>query len=217
MARKAVKDSRTYKDNLKALTKVSEHDSADSLFRLQFDPNGRLAAQEQITLRSFLESDTLLKPFNKIPSKENGVDIEGIAVKNGRLYLGFRGPVLRENYVPIMAFTFKHPEDYELLFVNLNGRGIRDITSVSDGFLLIGGPVGDGLESYELYHWNGIDCIPGSGSPGGRITALGTLPSTPTLKPEGICILEESTDTWEILIVRDGEKQLSRFRVDKEP
>lgn len=44
-----------------------------------------------------LKEDVHLKPFIKaqIPSKDNGLDIEGLAVRGNRLFLGLRGPVLR--------------------------------------------------------------------------------------------------------------------------
>jgi Protein of unknown function (DUF3616) len=98
-------------------------------------------------LQGILKGDKILGPFTKIPSKENGTDIEGIAVKDETLFLGFRGPVRRENFVPVMVLQLDRPEDYELRFVNLDGHGIRDITAVENGFLIIGGPVGDGLEA----------------------------------------------------------------------
>ena len=31
----------------------------------------------------------------RLPSKDNGLDIEGLAVLGNRVYLGLRGPVLR--------------------------------------------------------------------------------------------------------------------------
>ena len=103
--------------------------------------------------------------FTKIPSKENGIDIEGIASDGDKLYIGFRGPVLRGNYVPVMVIKdCDNPSDYELLFVNLDGNGIRDICKVEDGFLIISGPMGDGVGNYQLYFWNGVDSIPGKGS-----------------------------------------------------
>ena len=34
----------------------------------------------------------VLAPFTRLPAKENGVDIEGIAVRDDLLYVGFRGP-----------------------------------------------------------------------------------------------------------------------------
>ena len=49
-------------------------------------------------------ADPLLGLFYGLPSKENGgIDIEGMAFRDERLYLGFRGPVLRDNYVPVMV------------------------------------------------------------------------------------------------------------------
>ena len=39
-----------------------------------------------------LRAHPLLGPFTKIPGKENGVDVEGLAVRDGNLYVGFRGP-----------------------------------------------------------------------------------------------------------------------------
>jgi hypothetical protein len=46
-------------------------------------------------LRDLLRDDEHLAPFLPIPGKDNGFDIEGIAVRGDRLYLGMRGPVLR--------------------------------------------------------------------------------------------------------------------------
>jgi len=141
-----------------------------------------------------------LKTFSEIPSKENGVDIEGIAAKGDFLYLGFRGPAFRENWVPVMKLEFEDPEDYELLYVDLGGRGIRDITSVSDGFLLIAGPIGDGSASYQLYHWDGKDMIPGKDhNPEdlGKLTLLGEIAPPVSTEPparakaEGIVLAQD--------------------------
>ncbi len=49
----------------------------------------------------------------------------------------------------------------ELRYVPLDGRGIRDIARVSDGFLILAGPVGDSPLSYELVFWDGNDGFPG--------------------------------------------------------
>ena len=46
-------------------------------------------------LRDLLRADDHLAPFLDIPGKDNGLDIEGIAVHGDRVYLGMRGPVLR--------------------------------------------------------------------------------------------------------------------------
>ncbi len=153
--RQRVKSDKKYKKNRKSFRqdKIEDEKNRDWLYRLTLYSQGRDSDKKKISLRKILKKDKVLKTFSQIPSKENGVDIEGIAVKEGWLYVGFRGPVFRGNYVPVMKLKFDAPkETYELLYVNLGGRGIRDIIHVSNGFLIVAGPVGDGPASYQLYH-----------------------------------------------------------------
>ncbi len=64
-------------------------------------PNGEkltaaaLGLSKQNRLTRALRDDEHLGLFLKIPSKDNGLDIEGLAVVGDRIYLGLRGPVLR--------------------------------------------------------------------------------------------------------------------------
>lgn len=91
-----------------------------------------------------------------IPSKENGLDIEGLAVSNNRLFLGLRGPVLRgwavilelevnDTQPGILTLnTFeKTDRPYRKHFVNLNGNGIRDLCFDGDDLLILSGPTMD--------------------------------------------------------------------------
>jgi hypothetical protein len=55
--------------------------------RLAFDP-----AAGRDALSQFLAADPLIAPFLNIPSKENGLDIEGIAARAERVLVGLRGP-----------------------------------------------------------------------------------------------------------------------------
>jgi len=200
--RSRIKASKKHKTNLKAFRhrKISPEKNRGWLYRLEFDADGDVADKNRISLRDIIQNDKVLKTFGEIPSKENGVDIEGIAAKGDSLYLGFRGPVFRGNWVPVMKLEFEDPEEYELLYVDLGGRGIRDITSVSDGFLLIAGPVGDGPASYQLYHWDGKDMIPGKDRDPedlGKLTLLGEIAPPVSTEPparakaEGIVVLAQ--------------------------
>ena len=161
-----------------------------------------------------------MHPFSRVPSKENGIDIEGLAFHQGLLYAGFRGPVLRDNYVPVLTFQFATPVvQANLLFVNLGGRGIRDLTAVQGGFLVLAGPVGDGPGSYQVYFWNGQDCLPGRREAGevGQIRLLGEVQVEPEAKAEGITVVAESASVYEVIIVYDGSKNggATRFRMPK--
>ena len=46
-------------------------------------------------LTEALRGDEHLGSFLAIPGKDNGFDIEGLAVAGERLFIGLRGPVLR--------------------------------------------------------------------------------------------------------------------------
>src|SRR5262249_1652810 len=134
-----------------------------SLLELRLNKDGRIAARKSIELGPLIKQHLVFKPFLDVPSKENGVDIEGIAVTEDEIYIGFRGPVLRDNFVPVLVLNRKDPESgSEIRYVQLGGRGIRDMVRVADGFLIIAGPVGDADISFKLVHWNGKDMIPGT-------------------------------------------------------
>ena len=195
LRRKAVRLTNTCKQNRKRLFQVVKEDRKNQVFTVPIDlesgePNGKIKSRDR--LQSVLKKDDILGPFTKIPSKENGVDIEGVAVQDGKLFLGFRGPVLRGNYVPVMVTSLKKPKDYELRFINLDGRGIRDILSVVEGFLLIAGPMGDGLDPYELFFWDGSDLVPGTDRPISpqQLYSFGQLTPPLGAKAEGITLLK---------------------------
>ena len=118
-------------------------------------------------LRSFrLNADGTLMPFNgykpgslvcqrwlsaSLPRSPQGerYDIEGIAANDRDLYVGFKGPVLRQNYVPILHLDHDCPfvsaeSQSPLLFVDLGGRGVRDMTEGPGGSIFIlAGPNGN--------------------------------------------------------------------------
>jgi len=69
---------------------------SDRLIRLELAADGTIAEVpvDIDGLRQALETDSVMTHFVGIPSKENGVDLEGIASDGTDLYLGCRGPVL---------------------------------------------------------------------------------------------------------------------------
>jgi hypothetical protein len=147
---------------------------------------GNASLVEATSLGPILDADKVLGLFRDIPSKENGVDIEGIAVDGDDLYAGFRGPVLRGNFTPVLRFRFANPSTAtELLFVDLGGLGIRDLTKVRGGFLILAGPVGDGPGGYHLFFWDGRDCLPGLRTAGarGRVRPIGEVRPPPRPRP----------------------------------
>lgn len=215
--REKINSTQSYEQNRKAIETVLLDPQRDQLFRFNLSTGSKI---EQTSLRSIIESNKVLQLFSNIPSKENGVDIEGIAVHNELLYVGFRGPVLRDNWVPILKCRFAKPiAQVDLVFVNLDGQGIRDLTRVSDGFLILAGSIGDSPGSYQAYFWDGEDCLPGSRTSGrvGQIKLLGKIPVDENAKAEGLALQKESDSYYEVLIVFDGVKNgaPTRFRIIK--
>jgi hypothetical protein len=205
--RKKVDPEKSYKANRERIAEVKIEKTRGCLLRLAKDQKiGALVEQERISLQSILTTDEILGRFSAIPSKENGLDIEGLAMKGDRLYIGFRSPVLRENYVPILITEFDNPKDYELVFINLEGRGVRAMADTHDGFLIIGGPPGDGEGAFHLYYWTGEDMIPGNDRATKNVLRdLGEI-LIPAMgaKAEGLAVVEESSSIWEVLMVYDG-------------
>ncbi len=119
--RKKIDNNVSQQANRRRLGEVNRDSNRCHLFRLGIGADGSCQQKESLSLQEIFERDPLLGPFTKIPGKENGVDVEGLAVRDGKLYVGFRGPVLRGNYVPVMVLRFDAPRDYELLFVDLAG------------------------------------------------------------------------------------------------
>ncbi len=88
---------------------------------------------------------------SNIPGKENGFDIEGIAVYGERIFLGLRGPVLR-GWAVMLEIELEpngtdllklKQEKYKKYFIYLNGLGIRDLCLVGENLLILAGPTMD--------------------------------------------------------------------------
>ncbi|TFI52742.1 DUF3616 domain-containing protein [Mastigocladus laminosus UU774] len=121
------------------------------------------AAKLQLTefenvLMEVLKDDPHLGFFitAKIPGKENGFDIEGIAVYQNRIFLGLRGPVLRgwavileievelsQTEVLTLKPISEKNQCYKKHFVFLYGLGIRDLHLAGEDLLILAGPTMD--------------------------------------------------------------------------
>lgn len=222
--RKKVKADASYEENRKQIATVEDRPSREVLVRFELDSEGDASNVSKSSLKTVIGNTAigntvLLKPFTHSASKENGVDIEGLAIRDGSVYAGFRGPVLAQNYVPVLKCKFAEQiTSADVLFVDLEGRGIRDLTRSRDGLLVLAGPIGDGPGSYQLYAWDGQDCLPGARDAGstGKCRLLCEIPDHGG-KAEGIAVLKETDSAFEILIVYDGLENggARRFQVTK--
>jgi hypothetical protein len=199
------------RDNKEAvLGKVEPKKTREQFFRFKLDAEGNASQLEQKSLMSFLEGHSILSGFVSQASKENGIDIEGLAFKNGRLYFGFRSPVLRDNWVPVVSCEFDNPsQTANVAYIQMAGRGIREICAIDEGFLILGGPSGEGDQDYRLYLWDGQDAIENGNTHNAKELAilpreLAAVAGFEKGKPEGLTILKREGKLLELLLLSDG-------------
>lgn len=120
-------------------------------------------------LRDLLADDDHLGVFLPIPGKDNGLDIEGIAVRGDRVYLGLRGPVLRGWAVVLEVRPYVDEDDparlrlaklddgrrYRKHVLDLAGLGVRDLCPQGDDLLVLAGPSMDLDGPVRIYRWHG--------------------------------------------------------------
>ncbi|MEB3887345.1 DUF3616 domain-containing protein [Lyngbya sp. CCY1209] len=101
-----------------------------------------------------------------IPSKDNGLDVEGIAVRENTIFLGLRGPVLR-GWAVILELEIEETEPgvlnlkdigkdgaaYKKHFVDLAGLGIRELCFDGDDLLIMAGPTMALEGVMRVYRW----------------------------------------------------------------
>jgi Protein of unknown function (DUF3616) len=159
------------------------------------------------SLTDLLDDDPHLAPFLSIPGKDNGVDIEGIAVRGDRVYVGLRGPVLRGWAVLLELRPGTHPHDpgrlrllpldddapYRTHFLDLGGLGIRDLCPHGDDLLILTGPSMDLDGPVRLIRWPGAATAEEPEIvPAGAVELLGDLPyGHGDDHAEGIALLDE--------------------------
>ncbi|MBT9503069.1 MAG: DUF3616 domain-containing protein [Burkholderiaceae bacterium] len=183
LKRKNAKPGRDHAENAKRLAKVTLDGNRRLLARLPIAPgadgapclvreagDGRRALRlkgdaEANQLTRLLADDPHFGPFMAIPGKDNGFDIEGLAVNGNRLLVGLRGPVLRGWSALLELSVEAHGDSLRMVpldergtllrkhFLPLDGLGIRDLHFCGDDLYLLAGPtmVLDG--EIRVYKW----------------------------------------------------------------
>jgi hypothetical protein len=122
--------------------------------------------KKRSALEKTLKKDRHLKPFIGVPAKENGFDIEGIAVHGRRIFLGLRGPVLR-GIALVLEIEVEDGKRGELVlkpigpggrlhrkhFLDLGGNGVRDLHRDGADLLILAGPTGDIDGRCAIWRW----------------------------------------------------------------
>jgi Protein of unknown function (DUF3616) len=176
------------------------------------------AAKLKVTTLGNLLMDALVNDIHlgafvqaTVPGKENGFDIEGIAVYGDRIFLGLRGPVLRG--WAVMLEIELEPSGTDLLklkqgqykkhFINLNGLGIRDLCLAGEDLLILAGPTMDLDGPVRIYRLeNGVNLPENVLSKPQQILELPY--GNGDDHAEGMTLFTDSTETPSILVVYDS-------------
>ncbi|MBB3771851.1 hypothetical protein FHS55_002460 [Angulomicrobium tetraedrale] len=151
-----------------------------------------------------------LAALSNAPLQQQGLSIEGLAVRDGRLYAGLRTPVIdgRAFILSVAADPLfgSGPLDAKLNPLALGPdsrggpRGIRDLVPFRDGFLIIAGPANDppgdavAAGDYALFQYAD-----------GQLTKRLNLKSYGAkVKPEGLLPLTDDGGKVEVLLLFDG-------------
>lgn len=109
------------------------------------------------SLRALLGANEFIAPFLQLASKENGLDIEGLAVLANSILLGLRGPVIDSHAVIVALPRGKHLVDEaaapSLHFLDLDGLGVRDLARDGDRILVLAGPTTGTDGPFRLHAW----------------------------------------------------------------
>ena len=176
------------------------------------------------TLWQLLKTDGELGQFAAdgkcLGRPDHAVNIEGLAAKNGALYFGLREPAKDKHaYVVSMSAEqlFSGAGHLEVTKLKVGaGRGIRDLLSIPEGFLLLIGPDDDNSQDagWSVASWAGShsrevitpqiladlqlkDVAPQPCKPPGRGEKA-------EIKPEAFTMLDDGPDFRRLLILSDG-------------
>jgi hypothetical protein len=179
-------------------------------------------AQGNILIDALAE-DEHLGPFLTfpLPSKENGFDIEGLAVRGDRVFLGFRGPVFR-GWAIILELEVEEKEPgiltlkeigkegrcYKKHFVQLNGLGVRELCLKEDDLIILAGPTMDVEGSMQVFRLkNALDRSEDtiSSQESGELELMFDLPFIPgTDHAEGLALFSCLGQSYSLLVVYDS-------------
>jgi Protein of unknown function (DUF3616) len=148
-----------------------------------------------------------------LPGKDNGLDIEGLAVRGMRAFIGLRGPVLR-GWSCILEVRLQAQDDklkllpldgtvpYRKHFQNLNNLGVRDLLMHGDDLFVLVGPTQSHDGPHEIWRWKGGAKEAGAASGFQRVLVLPQREKVD--RAEGFTVLDEAGTSASVLVVYDA-------------
>jgi hypothetical protein len=171
-----------------------------------FEPNDKtvIGVESTSRLRDVIRDDDKTAAFFNQPLAKGGVNIEGIAVKNGRMHFGLRAPSSKKHAVVLSVdadalFTKKDDLKPTSTWLELGkNTGIRDLAAVSNGILILAGPTREEAVPYTVWFWDG------AGKTAKPLATLDLAKVPAGAKAEILLPLEEDNSSIRVLVMFDG-------------
>lgn len=151
------------------------------------------------------------------PAGKRGVNIEGLAIKDGRLFFGFRGPAI-DGTTKILSIgadaLFGGADSVPKLSTIMvgTGRAVRDLQAVSDGILVLAGPDDD--EANQDAGWvvarldaRDVDMPDSRPRPLARLdlSSVAMRSCDKELKPEALAVVgDRPGEPYRVVVFSDG-------------
>jgi len=183
--------------------------AASQIVRFRAGTDGAVSAIERTgRLRTIMAAEPALAPYLDRRLDNNGLTIEGIAIRQGRILVGYREPALSNGRAAILSVAIEAlfgnaPADARLYRLPLGkGRGVRDLAVFGDNVLILAGPATSDPGPAAIYRWDGAseDVL--------LLKDLAVLVADEGMrKAEALLPLDESPSGLRVLILFDGEKE----------
>ena len=208
------------KDGTPSGEACAEQPSRHLLGSVKLDKNGKprrktaraLPFTGKRSLRDALAQDPLIASFLTIPTKENGLDVEGLVVAGDRVFLGLRGPVIATRAVLLdlpLKTALKDPrKGMRKHYLDLGGLGIRDLSHRGDELLILAGPVTSTSGPFRLYRWR-----PRRPKKDPELLHQWKLKAE---NPEGVCYLERDSQQGLLMLYDNPQERVkgSTYQAD---
>jgi Protein of unknown function (DUF3616) len=188
------------------LARIPDARVANSSVAATSDPSN---VETSYRLSEALAAVPAIRPyFTQDLTSANGINVEGLAVAGGRLFVGLRAPSLDGKAFIVAISTVRlfaekasiDEGDVRAIPVPIgDGRGIRDLARLNDRQLLIlSGPAQDAPGPFEIHVFD----ITAETST--LLCTLGELPDPKGAKAEAISVMSQHGKTVDILVMFDG-------------
>jgi hypothetical protein len=135
--------------------------AASQIVRFRAAADGVSAIERTAKLRTIMAAEPALAPYLDRRLENNGLTIEGIAVRQGRILVGYREPALSNGRATVLSVAIEAlfgnaPADARLYRLPLGERrGVRDLAMFGDTVLVLAGPATAEPGPAAIYRWDG--------------------------------------------------------------